>query len=980
MEALLQDAIDAVAEELAAGPWDAPPVYLVVPDAAALHAEREILRRLAAGGSARLRVGSPARTAGALLRALSLPAPETLSAGALRAQVRVRAAAAASLRRIGLPPGAAPGAERRLSESVAELLWHRRDLPAQAAHAIGVERAGALSSLAAQLLDPALPLVPESVLYWRAADALQGAAGNVRVHWAVPQGLPALEALHEALRAAGSCTDWQEASANAPKDAPSPQVRVHSYVCRDLEDEARAAVLHCRGLLGAGVPAGEIAIGLADPALQPLLQGLFSRARIPVDRGAPRAQGQPLAECLSGLCALAAGGAQEEALLRILGSGLVPPPGERRDEILRQLRGLRPGAAEELLLLPQALLPGAADWPSEADLLSHLRHLDSWLRRLGLPQATGRLGEEAAAVQDQIWNAFWTLAQAAAQAASGLRVRKEVALRAIEDLLSAARPAESPRRGAIRVTDAEALSGAHHPHVLLLGLSETAFPARVGPQGILSAEQLAAAERAGVRLGRSPAVLRAEAEAQALQAVHSARQTLWLSAAARDADGRVQGFSPLAAEIAPPAAWSAPKAPGGGVGASLSPGEAGIVIASAIARRREVRADAGDLLPLAAAHAAAFGDGPHFAGFSPRQAEDPVGAFEGEIAVTALEQYGACRFLWLGGRLGLGREQPFDILDPRRRGTLVHRVLTDLPYDALEKGALEDAVRTQVTRAADADAELWMLRGEAGPRGPALREELAGEILRAARMLAAERRASAFHTVGREVAFGRGGALGPLEVPLPDGGKAALRGRIDRLEEAGDLLRVTDFKVRSRQTYDFSRIFHGIDLQVGAYLLAALRSAFGKGKRGAVAAYWPVRVGLRTPRSAAEPNEEERWKPYRQRGLFLGLEELVPLLDKARPQGASPFHPLALKADGDFSQTSPVVAPEHWPALERHLERTLGRLAAGVLAGEAEPNPYALERETACQGCDLLPVCRYEAGIEGYRRLDTVSQEALRDA
>ncbi|MDA8346449.1 MAG: PD-(D/E)XK nuclease family protein [Thermaerobacter sp.] len=979
MKPLHDAALTAVADELAKGPWDGPPVYLIVTDGAALRSEREILRRLEPGGSMRLRVSSPTRAAAALLRALGRPAPELLSSASIRAQIRVRAAAKDMLSSLSLPAQTAAGAEKRLAQTVEEILWHAKTLPEAAGPVLGGDRFRALSSLVAGLSSAGAAQVPESVLYWLAAEALRDAAPPGRVHWAVPSGPPALEALRDALAASGMpFTDWQARWPASPQTALRPGVALEAYICRDLEDEARAAVLHCRDLIRQGTPHDEIAIGCADAdAQRPLLRRLLRAARIPADLGGEPTRGQPLTECFGGLLDLAAGGEETDAVLRVVGSGLIPPPGPRRDQLLALLRAQLITAARDLL--PPALLSGAADWPGRASLLSHLRHLDAWLRRLGLPQATAHLGEESAAVQDAIWNAFWTLSQAAAAAAGDAPVPREAALRAISDLVLAARPAESPRRGAVRVLPLHGLAGTAYPHLLLLGMTEGAFPHRAGALGLLSPEILLQAERAGVILGRRPDALRATAQGEALAALGAAEKSLWLSAAARDVEGRAQGFSPLAAEISRPLTWAPPQRPGGGIGAALSPEEAGIRIASAIARRREIRIDASDLLPLASAYLAVFGQGPEFSGFTPRRPEEGVGAFPGEIAVTALEQFAACRFRFLGGRLGLGSEQSADAIDPRRRGTLMHRVLAQIEYESLAETDLEDAVRCAVDGAAAADDELHSLRDEAGPRGRALRAEIAGEILRAARMLAAERRASAFRIVGKEVAFGQGKTLGPLEVPLPNGGLAALRGRIDRLEEADGLLRVTDFKVRGQQYFEFTRVFHGIDLQVGAYVLAALRSAVGQGKRAAVAVYWPVRVGVRTPLEAAEPSDEKLWQTYRQRGLYLAIPELLGLLDRSHPDGHSPFHPLSLKQDGSFPKNSPAVPAAIWPALERHIETLLGRLAAGVLAGEADPNPYALGRQTACADCDLLPVCRYEAGIEGYRRLEPVAVEAVRN-
>lgn len=973
---LQSDPFHSIAEDLTQGPWDGPPVYVVVPEGAALRWEREILRRLPQAGSARLRVVSPGRAAATWLRALGLPAPEILSSGSLRAQVRLHAASGGTLLALSLPPQTAAGAERRLAQSVEELLWHAPSLVPETEGPLGHARYEALSALVAALVPEGASHVPESAVFWRAAAALRDGKPLGSVHWAYPQGSPALEALRDAIRSSGMpLTDWRSAPPSSAAAALSPGVQVQAFQCLDLAEEARAAVLRCRDLIAEGASPEEIAIGCADFGVQrPLLRGLLQAAHIPADLGPEPPEGQPLYECLAGLLELAAGVRGEEPLVRVVGSGLVPADAAQREAALRVLRdgaGRAGGPA-----LPAALLPGADDWPLAAPFLAHLRHLDQWLRRLGLPQATAVLPPDAAAVQDGLWNAFWTLAETAALAADERDVPRDAALRAIGDLVRSAHPAYAPRRGAVRVAPLASLAGASSPHVLLLGLAEGSFPARAPQRGILPSQTLQAAALAGAPVGRNAGELRAEAERAAISVLCSASKTLWLSAASRDPEGRVQGYSALAEEVSAPRPFSVPDGGGGVMRTALSAEEAGIQIASAIAVRREIRADFSFLLPLSAAHLAAFGPGPHFAAFGPRRPEAPVGAMQEEIAVTALEQFAACAFRWLAQRLRLGAPQPQGEVDPRRRGSLVHRVLAELQYDRLSDEELAPAVRAAVEGAVALDPDLSVLRDEAGPKGRALREEMVLEILRTVRMLAAESRASAFRPVGRELEFGVGKALPALEVALPGEGTALLRGRIDRLEETEEFLRVTDFKVRGAAQFRFSSIYHGIDLQIGAYALAAER-ADGR-RRAAAAAYWPVRLGVRSAPKDDDVPLEEMWKLYRQRGLFLGSPELVAAMDREHPSGPSPFHPLSVKVNGELSATSQAVPPSLWEGLERHVEKLLGELAAGVAAGAADPSPYRLgRRQNACQDCDLLPVCRYEAAVEGYRELEDVSMEVL---
>ena len=101
-------------------------------------------------------------------------------------------------------------------------------------------------------------------------------------------------------------------------------------------------------------------------------------------------------------------------------------------------------------------------------------------------------------------------------------------------------------------------------------------------------------------------------------------------------------------------------------------------------------------------------------------------------------------------------------------------------------------------------------------------------VRRAALVLAEHSRRGRFRPVGLELAFGPGGDIPAVVFTLSDGSEMVLTGRIDRIDAAqgedGVYLRVIDYK-SGRLTINLSDIYHGLKLQLLAYLDVALQYA-----------------------------------------------------------------------------------------------------------------------------------------------------------
>ena len=953
----MQDSLAAEVVEFLGTAAFGPTLRVVAPPAATLVWERRLLRQLG-GGSLRLRVEPPLRLAADLL---GPAAPGPLSGAGLRAAVRIAST------RISLPPAllageGRDGAEALLAETLRQALWQSETLPEAARGALGDEVYAALEALRREVLAVAglAALAPEPVLVWRAAEqaaAVTWPAGSVLWPWQPSE--PALRALQAALAARGVLRGLPP----EPPKVPLPQVTLHLQAAADACAEARRAVRRCLELQRAGAGPEDIVIGCADfPRQRGLVREACLDAGLSVDAGPEPVQGEMVGLLVGGLLDLAQG-RRRQGLLALGASGLLPLSGPERDGWLREVRdGLPPGKGSPAALVAQQV----AAWPEVAPLGAHRLALEAILR----PDAVDRhLRQSGMDRQAEILQAFGDQLGLLEALAGGAGLGRPLALRLLRDALGAAHGEYRPPRGAVRVLPLADLAGVDAPHVLLLGLSEGAFPSLQPARNLLSPALLARAEAAGAPLAESYGERRRRAQRAVEDALGAARQSLYLSYSELGADGQAQGPALLLrrlGEVSPPDVETLAERAGG----ALSQEEAGEILAEAVGRLRDIGGDVAEAMDLLAAHGAVSGAKAHLEGLHGRPAEGPVPVPFEAVTVTALERRAACPFTSFARDVLAVEPRGPGGFDPLARGLLVHQVLRDLPLPAPPAAERAEVVRSLVQAAADGLGVL----SPGTPAGRSLRQELAAEVLRTAELVWEEARRSSFRTAGREVSFGLKGQMPPLALPGTGGETFLVEGRIDRLDRLEGRVRVVDYKVRRRENFSFARVFHGLDLQIGAYALAAARSG-----EPVAMAYWPVRLGQSWVRDEADDDADGTLRAQRPSGLFLADPDLLPALDDAAPEGDSPFHPLRLRRDKTLAASRWALAPGRWQALLEHVARRLAQLAAEARAGDWAPRPYRLGRDVACSGCPLHPACRHVPQRDAYRTLAPVTQEVLDD-
>lgn len=260
-------------------------------------------------------------------------------------------------------------------------------------------------------------------------------------------------------------------------------------------------------------------------------------------------------------------------------------------------------------------------------------------------------------------------------------------------------------------------------------------------------------------------------------------------------------------------------------------------------------------------------------------------------------------------------------------------------------------------------------------------------VQRAALVLTEHSRRGRFRPVGLELAFGPEGDLPAVTFTLADGSEMVLTGRIDRVDAApgdeGVYLRVIDYK-SAHVTINLSDIYHGLKLQLLAYLDVAVRHAQtlagGTGLPGAVL-YFRIDDPL-VKSDGGIPAEEELekkiLKELRMTGMVLADPAVVRLMD-GELEGDSDLIPVQIKKDGEMGARSAVLTREQFGMLRAYLRSQLIAAGNDITGGVVDISPYRRGTFRSCQNCSFKPVCQFDILVEGnvYRMIKAEDKDAI---
>lgn len=240
----------------------------------------------------------------------------------------------------------------------------------------------------------------------------------------------------------------------------------------------------------------------------------------------------------------------------------------------------------------------------------------------------------------------------------------------------------------------------------------------------------------------------------------------------------------------------------------------------------------------------------------------------------------------------------------------------------------------------------------------------------------------AFEPTDFEVGFGQNETFPPVTVPLPDGGKVVLSGRIDRIDtfthEGNLYIKIIDYKSGAKK-YSLSDIFNGTTLQLAVYMLAASQgmesTSSSPVKFGGMLYFHlddPVQQG--TPADGAD--ELAVLKTYKMSGLVSDNPAVIRAMDADFTQ-TSPVIPVYMNKEGFPSDSwSKLASDERVQKLNRHILKTVEQIGKEIMQGTVDISPIRDGKITPCSYCKYRPVCDFDPHIHPCRKPQKFSSDA----
>jgi len=236
-----------------------------------------------------------------------------------------------------------------------------------------------------------------------------------------------------------------------------------------------------------------------------------------------------------------------------------------------------------------------------------------------------------------------------------------------------------------------------------------------------------------------------------------------------------------------------------------------------------------------------------------------------------------------------------------------------------------------------------------------------------------------FRPVKSELNFGRDG--NDFEIELQSGRKLRFNGIIDRLDVAEvdgkKTALVFDYKLSSR-TFDWSKLYNGLDVQMPLYLLA-VRKAIGKTfgiDDLAGAFYLPVKVSYGKSSLAGADKNSDKFS-YKSKGLFNG--RYAQAIDHDCQSGYSKYYSFFVSKDGKpyghYGRGS-AVKQDDFELMLKFTEDKVIALGKEIFTGKIDIKPGRLKKKSPCSNCEFKALCRFDWQINDYNNLKAIKDKA----
>ncbi|EOH89909.1 PD-(D/E)XK nuclease family protein [Enterococcus villorum] len=275
-----------------------------------------------------------------------------------------------------------------------------------------------------------------------------------------------------------------------------------------------------------------------------------------------------------------------------------------------------------------------------------------------------------------------------------------------------------------------------------------------------------------------------------------------------------------------------------------------------------------------------------------------------------------------------------------------------------------------------------------------IRYQLGQTIQKVAWALQKQSKNTGMKPLQTEILFGQiAGAKGipGLELPLNNGGKLHVRGKIDRVdvavEQADTWLSVVDYKSSGR-SFDVTEAYYGMAMQLLTYLDVALMDAVRLTGKAAVRPAGSYYLHVHNPiLTDTKEIEKETLKKFSYDGIFVDDPQLLEVLDHSlEAKENSLIYPVKKNAKEEYQKGSfskeKFYSEEELQLFMAHNRANMRLAGEKITSGEIKLNPAYKDKERlACQFCPFRSICTFDVMLKenNYHRLEKLNkEEALR--
>ena len=342
--------------------------------------------------------------------------------------------------------------------------------------------------------------------------------------------------------------------------------------------------------------------------------------------------------------------------------------------------------------------------------------------------------------------------------------------------------------------------------------------------------------------------------------------------------------------------------------------------------------------------------------------------------VTEIETYSKCPYRYfINFAIRPFYEENYDV-DARELGSIVHnslenvsRLIKDNDIDSISDDDLDKLIAENFKKSIDSYLDNTRKND---PRNEFILNNLMKNTKNNSKELIKQLKLGEFQVSDVEVDFGYN-----KENDLPGvfvDEENYLRGRIDRIDKAGNFIRIIDYKT-GKKVFKIVNILNGLDLQLIVYMLSA--SQISDSIRPIGSFYMPLsdelsKMDTKYERSNIEKLYEDKFK---MNGLIVKVdEEVFRLIDKENYDK---------KNIGviDVKNTDILTLDEE-KLINNFAKKLVSTYIKEIKTGKISLNPLRYnDSQNECQYCDFKGICKFDESIDSDKYRDFDNKKSLAD-